>query len=423
MKAKSIQAAYWLLWRILLIVLPLLAAKAVVAQNFNFRNPTRISGTNLQVGAVYRFANVKGGTDALVRINAMTNGATLDELDRTDDGYGQAFQPAISVPANRNGYVEFIITFVNSGATTPPQTQPDFAVSAVDVDGSTSGSRRLYEYVAFNVGGGFVDFDGITGQVTVSNNGNLFTARNSTGTDFSGMDTANRQFMFSAVNNNVSSFTVRVGIENNFTSEQTRNMSVYFKRFAFPNSVVLPLAPIVDFKGAEKENGIHLQWNYTTTRYVKSVSLERSTDALNYTHEKEFLVDPAAGQETVQYVDAGARVSNRVYYRLRTNMITGQEIYSAILSFPLQGSVNNFNLYPTVFTSTITLSFKAEKEADAVFELATYTGKVVYSRRQRLQKGINSFSAGSFGHLHAGMCIATLKTPEQVCSQQVIKGW
>jgi hypothetical protein len=383
MKAKSIQAAYWLLWRILLIVLPLLAAKAVVAQNFNFRNPTRISGTNLQVGAVYRFANVKGGTDALVRINAMTNGTTLDELDRTDDGYGQAFQPAISVPANRNGYVEFIITFVNSGATTPPQTQPNFAVSAVDVDGSTSGSRRLYEYVAFNVGGGFVDFDGIAGQVTVSNNGNLFTARNSTGTDYSGMDTANRQFMFSAVNNNVSSFTVRAGIENNFTSEQTRNMSVYFKRFTFPNSVVLPLAPIVDFKGAEKENGIHLQWNYTTTRFVKSVSLER----------------------------------------LRTNMITGQEIYSAILSFPLQGSVNNFNLYPTVFTSTIALSFKAEKEADAVFELATYTGKVVYSRRQRLQKGINSFSAGSFSHLHAGMYIATLKTPEQVCSQQVIKSW
>ena len=44
--------------------------------------PTLASGTALSVGAVYRYSNINTGIDALVRIVALNNGATLATIDK-----------------------------------------------------------------------------------------------------------------------------------------------------------------------------------------------------------------------------------------------------------------------------------------------------------------------------------------------------
>ena len=51
---------------------------------YDFRNASKISGTDRQVGAVYRFPNVRSGIDALVSITAITGGLTINTLDGTD---------------------------------------------------------------------------------------------------------------------------------------------------------------------------------------------------------------------------------------------------------------------------------------------------------------------------------------------------
>ena len=52
--------------------------------------PTLQSGTALQVGAVYRYSNVNIGIDALVRIVALNNGATLATIDNNTAPAGGA---------------------------------------------------------------------------------------------------------------------------------------------------------------------------------------------------------------------------------------------------------------------------------------------------------------------------------------------
>lgn len=81
---------------------------------------TLVSGSALSQGAVYRIANVTTGTDALITI-AETNNATVSNLD--DNGSNaSSFSPSTSFSFSGNGeqgYVEYLIEFVNSGGNTP----------------------------------------------------------------------------------------------------------------------------------------------------------------------------------------------------------------------------------------------------------------------------------------------------------------
>ncbi|MEO0878922.1 MAG: GEVED domain-containing protein [Pseudomonadota bacterium] len=106
----------------------------------DFRNPTLESGTALQVGAVYRFSNVTTGADALVTIDAF-NGASLAIIDR-DTGLVDNFQPELV--ASGNSSVDFTITFVNAGTTTPLVF--DFAASGIDIDGNNVDIREYAEF-------------------------------------------------------------------------------------------------------------------------------------------------------------------------------------------------------------------------------------------------------------------------------------
>ena len=411
---------YFIYWKTALLFLLLLILQPAIAQEYSFRNPQRVFGSNLQTGSWYRFSDVKAGTDAYIRIDDMTSGITLTELDRTSDGYQDAFQPSLRIPARRDGYVEFSVFFVDAG-TQNLQVQPDFAVSGIDVDGTTSGSRQLYEYVAFDMGGGYTDFDMVNGQLSIQQNGNLFTGKNATGVDNSGVDTSATAFMFTAITNNISSIIVRVGIDNNINSTQNRNASVYFKPFSYANSAVLPLAQAINFSGTEKEDGIYLLWQMATPAYVRTVILEKSVDGVNYDAIQEYVVQPAMGNgEKMNYKDPAFRLSPHNYYRLHILLKNGQQQFSNILSFPSQGNISGYALYPTIVTTTLGIRFEAEKAETASFELSDYSGNIVYRKKQRLEKGINNFSTELPANLAPGTYIATLKTPKQLYSRQVI---
>lgn len=201
-----------------------------------FRNSTKISGTDRKVGALYRFPNVRTNTDALVSITAITGGITLTKLDGTSSGFDEALQPEISIPAHSKGYVEFTITFVTAGTTTPV-IQTEVPITPIDVDGELN---KVYEFdEIFLSSSGYVDYN-LLGNALQLNylSTNLVQGINTAGITYNGIDTSARQVMFSVVNANISSVILRVGANNTSSQSQDRLRSIYFQKFIYPNSVL-----------------------------------------------------------------------------------------------------------------------------------------------------------------------------------------
>src|SRR5512141_691470 len=63
-----------------------------------FQNPTLISGTAGQDGAIYKFANVASGIDATIKIvGRSSNSVVLSTIDSTGIGWSKAFQPVVGI--------------------------------------------------------------------------------------------------------------------------------------------------------------------------------------------------------------------------------------------------------------------------------------------------------------------------------------
>ena len=114
----------------------------------SFRDPQRESGSDLAIGATYRFADVLGGIDALVTIDAFNNGASLVDIDEIYQGSPDAFQPELSPTANPDSSVDFTISFVEAGTNTPVSVDA-FNASGVDIDGDSGNIREYIELEGF----------------------------------------------------------------------------------------------------------------------------------------------------------------------------------------------------------------------------------------------------------------------------------
>jgi hypothetical protein len=227
---------------VLFLLLIFIADLTADAQaRYEFRNGTKIAGIDRKVGAIYRFSNVRTGTDALVNITAITGGLTLTRLDGTSSGFNEALQPEITIPARSKGYIEFTINFVTTG-TTIPAIQQEVALTPIDVDGETN---KVYEFdEIFLSSSSYIDYNLLGGAINLNFlNTNLVQGINTAGITYNGIDTSAKQVMFSVVNANVSSVVIRVGADNKSSQSQERLRSIYFQKFNYPNSVLNMLVP------------------------------------------------------------------------------------------------------------------------------------------------------------------------------------
>ena len=79
----------------LFLILFFVLQQATSQPDYSFTSRTHESGTDLQIGAVYLYQNVKSGTDARVTIINMTGGISLTDIDGSG-GFTEALQPVIS---------------------------------------------------------------------------------------------------------------------------------------------------------------------------------------------------------------------------------------------------------------------------------------------------------------------------------------
>lgn len=404
------------------ILSSLLVSVAFLAQaqpNYQFSNPSLESGSALQAGAIYRFPNVKTGFDALVTISTVMPGITLTNIDRTIDGFQEAFQPQYTINGSTNAYAEFTISFVSAG-TSNVVLQPNMDASGLDIDGQVGKTGgKLYEFNRIDMGGGVVDFDLLGGQLVVSNQGTAFTATNSTGVLFgASVDTAAYEVMFTVMSHNVGSFTYRVGSNNTTTSNSTRYASMYFMRFAYQNSILAAPA-LKDFKGVKRNNTVDLNFTLTQINDVRSVVIEKASNPSAFGSVGIVWTSNEMNKSSFTFTDNN--FSTTSYYRLKMVTVSGAVQYSNVLVIRAGEAVNNnFKVYPSVISSTATVSVSATKNQQATLQLIDLNGRMVSSQTMQLQQGSNNLSISKPGNITSGNYIAVIKVDDSLQSQKIM---
>lgn len=389
---------------------------------YSFKNPVLVSGTNGQLNAEYRFPNVYTGVDARVRIVKKSGGISLVSIDRTLDGYAEAFQPEYQINSNSNGYFEFMITFVKAG-TTLPREQNTVDVSGLDIDGTTLSGKSLREFNRIDMGGGICHFNLDYNEIAVTEIGSAFEATNVTGNLYGTLvDTAASAVMYSVRSYYVDTFYYRVGSYNGLTYSMPRYASLYFKRFTYPNMGVLSATNLESFKGVEEGNHIKLTWHLTEANTATDVILEKQTGDNTFSEVIRYWVNVDGNRErSFSYLDSRTD-GKSVRYRLKIVDASGKTGYSNILYFRDSESVTagKLNVYPTIVNDAVTINCNMPVKETAFVHVMDMSGRMMRRESVSLEKGNNSFRVQGFDRLQRGNYMVVLTTGSMKLSQIVI---
>ena len=388
--------------------------------DYTFKGGIQIAGpAGYQVGSVYKYANVRSGVDATVTIAAITPGISVDDLD-AGSGYDEALQPTLRANAFTNGYVEMFFQLFEAGTNTP-YIALEMPVTCIDVDGSQNNDGNgnpLYEFDEVNLGGGYFETSTLGGELMVSQFGTWFRGKNTFGIDYPGRDTAAKVVMFSVINSNVSTFTIRVGVDNQSSTQSVRLRSVYFKKFIYPH-FPLRLPKILDFSGNSSGSKIMLNWKMESGGEWDQCILERSDISGRFVSIAVFL--PTNTDVTnYNYNDNNLETGN-YYYRLKLISPEGEIKYSNTLAFKTgnEKNVKNMSVYPSLVTDHFTVKFTSERDETAQLQVVDYSGKQIYNRLVSLKRGENNIAVSDF-LAQRGNFVIILKTANRMNSQKII---
>lgn len=410
--------------RIVLVVLIqllfLLVSFTVVAQpDYVFKNAKLVSGTDKKEGAKYRFNNVRRGVDAFVTITKIDK-VTLTQLDGPS-GFDEAFQPYIKCPAKTKGYVEFRFDFLIAG-TDLPALMLEVPVTAIDIDGYIHPDEKTYEFDEFdNTLTTLVLWDLIGSSLNVNYKGKDVQALNKTAKDYPGIDTVQRDVMFTMVYAAVTSITIRTGVDNKSKSEVERLRSDYFKKFSY-NAAHLAKSSLTKFTGVEKSKKVDLQWTLGQENTIAKVFIEKGNTPSQFNTIGEVVITDGTDKLSFNYTD-NSGINAVAYYRLKLVGINGAVSYSNTLTFrTADGSGEPFKVYPNVVNSSVTVTVKGDKTGMATFQLLDYAGRVVKQQNITVQEGYNNVVVNGLGEINSGNYIVALKTSDnQSFVQKIFK--
>jgi len=367
--------------------LAFLFAQGQSSTSFVFNNPTLQSGTDLQAGARYLFSYVQPTVDAVVSIDSLVNGAKVNQIDDNSNGtgYKDAFQPAIqSGGVTGVSYVVFTINFYVHGTTTPKVIDKIYP-TAIDIDGNNT----LKEFARINVGpGGLMNYLPNTTDISITPvaSGDFF-GQNILGVERSGIDTSSLANMFTAINSNLSSFTLRYGSITINPSTAVRQYSLYMKPFYYPGST-LPVK-LASFTATLNNTKADLKWTTAAELNVSHFTVEKSLDGINFT-DAGIVFASGNTMDAMNYNfsdNLSATTAPVVYYRLRTVDIDGKTDYSAIRIIRLTRSKTNdisIITYPNPVTNELRITVPANWQNKAVvYEVFTIGGQLM----KRMQTG------------------------------------
>lgn len=405
----------WLQALVLLILVSSSKAQTSGA-DFEFKSHTLVAGTNRQAGSTYLFPNVRPGVDCFVSITAITPGTSVDNVDDNSAGTGflEAFQPRIQVNARTTGYGEFYFRFVKAGTNTDT-VMLEIPASSIDVDGTRSGSNVMSEFDEYFLPAAYlIDFDMLAGQLSFNFLTGTILGRHSASIEYTGIDTTGRSVMFTVVYPHTSHFSVRIGVDNGLNNSVTRQRSVYFKRFVYPNSF-LPVKALKSFSGVSQNSGAKLNWSMNKGHDILTAEVERSLNGVNFSRVAQISV---ASQVNSTYTDNNHNAS--AYYRLKLTDAGGKVSYSEVLLIKGAGAQAGFKVFPTVIDNYTTVNFSGTSSGTAILSVVDNNGRIVKKQSISVQQGFNSAVVNGLDQVSAGQYVAVLNGAGYSYTQKIL---
>lgn len=382
--------------------------------------PILVSGSGYSVGSKYLFLDVAKNTNALVTILSATGGATVAILDDNTLTKPEAFSPAITVPANRNGLVEFKIEYVKANGN--PKILDSLSVTAMDIDGSGS----LHEVDVLDLGvGGIVSYVSNALQISVVQSGSQFTATNIGGIEYPGVDTSAKQVMFTVSNSLVKSFIYKAGANNGYGYAVTRQKGIYFKGFNYAVASPLPVK-YLSFTGNAVNKAVVLNWVTAQETNNNYFEIERSFTGKDFASIGLALDGFENGtKKEYSFKDKASLLENKdvIYYRLKQFDNDGKFSYSSILVVRLK-SINNIDIQvsPNPFTERLTVRFTATENTIADIRIVNISGESIINKKSNISKGFNNLQIEGLSNLPGGTYFANILVKGQIIgSQKIVK--
>lgn len=412
---------------VLMIIVLQCAATAVKANPPGFSLSFTAAPTAMQastafiVGNKFKFSGVASGTDAIVTILSATGGATVAMLDDNSLTKPEAFSPQITIPANSTGLVEFKIELVNGGGVA--KVMDTLKATAMDIDGSST----LHEKDALNMGAGaVVSYSSATLEISVVQTGNEFMATNVAGNEYTGVDTAAKQVMFTLTNTNISSFTYKAGANNQTSSAVTRQKGIYFKGFNYAAAGGPLAVKYSSFDATVADKSVLLKWVTEEEINSNHFEVERSFDGSNFTTVAMVLDGFENGsRKSYQFKDNAAELQTKsvVYYRLKQVDNDGKYSYTNTLVVRLKAKDGVvMQTSPNPFTENISIRFTASENGAAQINIVNTNGQQVLSKQSDITKGYVNIQVNGLSKLAPGMYVATLSINGVVtATQKIIK--
>jgi len=401
-----------------------------------FKNPVLISGTALQNGAEYKFSNVTVGVDAVLKIVGRSEASVvLTTIDNTATGFDNALQPEMgitgTVPANKNYWVDFEISFYEAGSTTKIRLEK-INMTEIDIDGD---GQSLSEYVQMNevTSCNLSLISLLSMNVLNTLPVNPFSLKPEFNYNFSGptlnyagIDTSAVKVMVTSVFEQKEKISFRLGAQtgSSTTTAGVRMSSLWFRSFNLnPAPITLPVK-LTYFSAMLNNNKVDLKWQTSSEINVSHFIVERSTDGTNFSEAgMVFAFGNTTTKSDYAYSDnISALQGGIVYYRLCSVDVDGKTSYSQIRIIRIgKQSDNNVTIltYPNPVTNEVRITIPANwQNKKTTYEVYSINGQVA----KKIEAANSSQTATiNISSLNSGLYIVKVSCEGQTAQQKIVK--
>jgi hypothetical protein len=151
----------------------------------------------------------------------------------------------------------------------------------------------------------------------------------------------------------------------------------------------LPVQLLI-FAGVLKNNDALLQWETINEVNALNFTVQRSTDATNFTDIGIVNAIGSANKTSYAYTDVNAafQPATVLYYRLKIVNTNGQYSYSKIVSIILNKNINVF-VFPNPVKQVLNIRLNSTNSNTLIIQISDLNGRVVYSERRAAGQNTN----------------------------------
>ena len=178
----------------------------------------------------------------------------------------------------------------------------------------------------------------------------------------------------------------------------------------------LPLK-MLTFKGALKENAVHLDWTTANEYNTGGFEVERSTDGEIYTALGWVNSLGSAALNSYTYTDNSVVKGNKYYYRLKQVDKDGKFVYSSIVIVAYLSDKNWVNVYPNPVKDNLFIQRQNGSYSNTSIVITDVSGKVVFQNNSTLSTTLKVETA----NWSNGVYIIKLNSNEGSSTMKIVK--